>query len=410
MKTITKLTLAFHAIFALMIGAAVGSPMLAVGLFVSPFLLKFFGVQMPTGAAFGIINPANLTWEGELAQGLSECVYTTVFGDSQQPISKFNKVMTGIKARKQIPFLGQLPMVGKVKAACDVTPNSGTITNTEKFWAPVYITDRLVECWETAKDSFFEWGFKNGIAKSDLTQTDYANFIEQRLSEAISDCIWRNTWFGDTAADESSTGGHLTVGTDEEFFTSLDGLWKQIFAVVAADSTRKISDLATKNAQTTYANQIFNDTDTTNKVATKLLQNLKFSADMRLRDDPNGMILITQSIMDQYERERSAANLESGITILENGMSMVKVGGIPVYSVPFWDRYINTYFNSGAKWYLPHRAVYTTAANIPVGVEEESNLSELDAFYDKVNKKYIIDFGFNMDAKYLQPYMGQFAY
>jgi hypothetical protein len=89
---------------------------------------------------------------------------------------------------------------------------------------------------------------------------------------------------------------------------------------------------------------------------------------------------------------------------------MVKVNGIPVYAVPFWDRYIDSYYNSGAKWYLPHRAVYTTPSNIPIGLEEEGNLSELDAFYDKVNKDYIIDFGFNFDVKFLQSYMGYFAY
>lgn len=403
-------------VFALMVGSAVGNLAVSATLLAIPIALRYFGVQMPSGLAFmAVFDPTDLTWNGKEAMGLSEAIYEKAFMDVKNPLSNLHTIVPGIKAKQQIPFLGQLGLVGKKKTACDVTPNSGGVTSTEKFWQPAFVSDRLSECFDTYKASFFTWALGNNLKKEDLEGTDVSNFLETVYGQAIAESVWRNVWFGDTAADDSSAGGHLTTGTDEAFFTPIDGIWKQIFTAVTGDSTLKISTTAgaritTLNAASSYSAQAFQSADLTNKTATNLFQELKFGADMRLRDDPSGFIMCTQSIMDQYEKERSSQNLESGITILENGLGTVKVGGITVISVPFWDRYINAYFNTGAKWYLPHRAVYTTKANIPVGVEEEGSMANIDAFTDKVNKKYILDFAYNIDAKLLENYMAKFAY
>ena len=84
--------------------------------------------------------------------------------------------------------------------------------------------------------------------------------------------------------------------------------------------------------------------------------------------------------------------------------------GVPVRKFTFWDRTINSYLNNGTKWYQPHRIIYTTKANLNIGVENEQALNELDVFYDKKTKLTITDAQFLMDAKVMEDYMIQVAY
>lgn len=374
-----------------------------------------FGAAMVIkGLSVATLIPTNLTFTDQEVRSLSEAIYEKVF--SKPDITQFHDIETGIKAGKNIAFLGRLGMVGKLKQSCDTTAATNQFTFTEKAWAPKYIGDRFEQCWSDLLDTFFIWGTKNGYKKPDLTGTEFAMFFEDRLGDEMKEAVHRIVWFGDTAAANTSDGGHITSTTDVAYFTPLSGLWKQVFDAVTADSTRQTGDLSagvgitTKNSQATFALQAFNDTDTTNKVATKTLQNLKFQADMRLRGDASGIIICTQSLMDQYERERSGLLLESGIVILENGLKMVTIGGIPVYSFDLWDRYIQTHMSTGTAYYLPHRAIYTTKANIRVGTEELANLAEFDPFYSQDDKVYRADFGFNLDAKLMESYMFQAAY
>jgi hypothetical protein len=396
-------------VLALLIGNAVHSWAVSASLIGAPVVLKMFKVQLPSASGFafaGIIDPTDLTFNGKEAMSLSETVYENVF--EKPGIRQLHAIMTGIKAKQQIPFLGLMGLVGKKKGACDITPNPNGISMSEKFWDPSYVTDRFEECWATLKESFFIWGLKNGIKKEDLTGTDFAKFFEERLSDAMLESVYRIAWFGDTAGDTISQGGDITNGTDTDYFTIIKGIFAQLYDIVIANPARRTT--IARNAQATYANQLFDATDTTNDVATKIFQNLKFEADYRLRSKSGLVIISTLSLIDQYERERTSKDLEVAYMRLENGMDAVKVGGIPVIPFQLWDRYIDAYYNNGTKWLNPHRALLTTVDNIPIGTEEEGNLAEMDPFYDKVNKKYICDFGYNIDAKVLKDEEVQFAY
>lgn len=373
-----------------------------------------FGLGIFGTLALASIIPATLTFSDDEVRSLGECIYEKTF--LKPDITQFHDIETGLKAGKQIAFLGKLGLIGKLKASCDTTPDNNAVTFSEKFWAPKYIGGRDEQCWSDLLETFFIWGLKNGFQKHDLTGTEFAMFYEERLGDALKEAVHRIVWFGDTAAANTSDGGNITSGVDVAYFTPIEGLWEQIFTAVAADATRKTGDIgsgvgiATKNGQATFALQAFNDTDTTNKVATKTLQKLIFDADMRLRGDGAGFIIVTQSIMDQYYMERSAQNLESGIQILENGLKSVTINGVPVYSFDFWDRYIRTYMSTGTAYHLPHRALYVTKSNIRVGTEEVSNFSEFNPFYSQDDKVYRCDFGFNIDAKLMESYMFQAGY
>ena len=358
-----------------------------------------------------IINISDLTFNGEEVKAVSEAIQTQAYSNPE--LNKFHTIVTGINVKKQIAILGRLSgLLGAAQGGCDPTSASNTVTNSEKFWTPEKISDRLEACYDSLEGTFFAYGLKNGIEKADLTGTDFLNFVAQLVSESLPEVIFREGWFSDTSAANynSSPAGVITNGTNLAYFNKNTGLWKQIYTIVAADATRKTAGLATKNAESTYALQAFNSTDTTNQVVTDTLQNIMYGADERLVSAPDLVLISTRSVANQYARELKKMNSAFTTERLENGISLLKSDGVELYSFGFWDRTILSYFSNGTKSYLPHRIVMASKSNIQIGTEDEASLSKLDIFNDKKSKKNFIDFEFNLDAKIIESHMIQVAY
>lgn len=358
-----------------------------------------------------VISSSDLTFNGYEIKEISEALFTGAF--AKPDIAQFHDIVEGIVAKKQIVILGRINgLLGKGTNACSESDATNTVTNTEKFWDPAYVSDRLAFCWKDLQGTFFIWGAKKGIAKGDLTSTDLLIYLEELVKDAIIETVYRLAYFGDTAAANynSSPAGVVTNGTDLAYFDKIDGIWKQLFAIVSATASRKTAGFATNNAAASFALQAFSSTDTTNKVATTTLQNMRYGADMRLRSATDLIYVVTQSVYDQYERELIASNVAFTTERLENGLLVLKSGGIEVVAFQLWDRMITTYFSNGTKYYLPHRAILTTKTNLKVGVEEVGSLGETDVWYDKTLNKTYLKFAFGIDAVVAQDELVQLAY
>lgn len=357
----------------------------------------------------GIINPSDLTFNGKEVQALSEAIMTEAF--ESPSLNEFHTIVTGIEAKQQIAILGLFGLVGKTSTGCAPDENPGQITNSQKFWNPAYIEDRFAQCWKDLKATFFIWGLKHGVKKADLTSTDFANFLEDRLKIALKESVFRIAWFSDTAIANynDSPAGVLKNGISEAYFNAIEGLWKQIFAIMTAAPKQYVA--ISKNTGANYAAQEFDDTDTTNQVVTKMFRKMLTKADTRLSEQSNPVFVVTKSVADQYQSERlQATGIEPAYTRVEDGWDVLKVGGKTIHAFSFWDRMIQSYFDSGTKYHLPHRAILTTVENIQIGTEEESNLAELNPFYDETLKKYYVDFGYNIDSKIIEDYKLMAAY
>jgi len=353
------------------------------------------------------INLSTVTFDGKEVMSLREAFYQAVF---QNPaIDQFHTVVSGIKAKQQMIFLGQFGLMGKKLTGCDTPVSTVSIPTSEKFWEPQPVGDRIEECFNDLLNSFFVWSLKNGVQKSDLTNTDFALFMEERFSLAAYESALRVAWLGDTAADIATNGGYLSNSVDTGFFNVLNGFWAQALTIVAADSTKRVT--IANNAGTSFAAQAFTSTDTDNKVVTNTFENMIYNADLRLRGAKDKIIVATQSLVDQYARERKAVNnVELAYERTESGIDTFKVDGIDVIPFQFLDRHIRDYQNNGTKYNQPHRAIFTTKSNLQIGTEQTSNLGELNPFYDPKSKQYIVDFSFNLDAKIAEDYLIMAAY
>lgn len=372
-------------------------------------ILLAVSFAMPKGVAMSVLNPATITWNGKEVMALSEAVFEATFIN---PVNTdFHTIVPGIVAKQQVAFLGLLTLVGKAGAGCDPTDDTPTAPMTEKFWDPMAISLRISECYTDYNASFFIWSQNKGIKRADITNTDVFNFIEERTNTALDDAKMRIAWFGDTdAANYSdSPAGIVTDGIDVTFFNAIDGFWKQLYAIAAADVDRKTVTI-TKNAAATYALQKFDSTDTTNQLVTGYMETMRTDADERLSDRDDTIFIVTKTVYDQYLREIKEGGTEAAWHTRQDGKKELMLDGIPVRKYSFWDRQIKAYFNNGTKYYQPHRIIYTVRTNNQIGVEGESLMNEMDVHYDRTTKKSILDSEWLMDAMISEDYMLQLGY
>lgn len=355
-------------------------------------------------------DPSLITFNGDEVNDISEILFEKQL---QNPSLDFlHAIDEGIKAKKQIIIMGQLDgLLGGQSGGCDPVAAGNTMTPSEKSWDLATISDRLEFCYKDLLPSFLNYTIKNGIEAADIT--DFVNFIvDNVLSNALAEAIFRNAWFGDVDAAETTDNpaGVITPGVGLQYFDKMDGLWKQLFAIGAADSERITEGLATKNGLASFALQKFNGTDTTNKVATNVLDRMATDADLSLRQSEGLQFYATQSFYDQYKRELKFANIAFTTERVENGLMAIKSDGYDVIAIPLMDKIITNYQSDGTRYHLPHRVVLSTKEVLRIGTESVGTFNEFDIFYDKKSKKVIVDFELGLDAKVIFDKQVQTAY
>lgn len=340
---------------------------------------------------------------------VKEMSKTLFEGFYQRPdISSIMQIVEGIKSDAQlIAFKRHSGLAGYVRSNCETTANTTlTAPTVNKTWSPKRIGDRFSECYETFDASFTAWMLKEGTDKPDLVGTEIGMFIAEQLSDMIQETVQRHAWFGDTAI-AALTNNNLSSG-QLKFFNAIDGIWKQVFNIVAADANRRTTDttLTTRNTAGTFAAQAFTSADTTNQIITKALDNVWYGADLRLRSMPRNelVFLTTQTMSDQYERERkSIGTVDLSYMRVEDGVQKMYSNGIEIVPMSIWDRTIREYLGNSlavpTASTLPHRAILTHRSNIMLGTESIGALDALQVWYSQDDAKMYADYLVKMDAK-----------
>lgn len=360
-----------------------------------------------------LINPAQVEWHGKEVQALSQAVLDDIY--SNPDLNAIHTIMEGIVALEQIIFLGFLEKITKADAGCGTGETSPTIEMREKFWTPAKVKIWISDCSDNFEESFWIWGLKKGINRNDLTNTDLAEFVMSRMSSAMLEDVLRIVWFNDTdAANVSDTStGLITDGVSVTDYNIIDGLWKQIFAAVATDSTRRVP--ISENGEASYSAQNFAAADTTALKVTGILQDVFDNADPRLRArlGTGLQFIVTESIYNQYKKElKSAAGggVNEAWFMIQNGKKLLTFDGVPLVPMNFWDRTIRADFDNGDTYHLPHRILLTVKENIPVGFDDSGAVSGMQQYYDPQTEKTNWKSKYRIDTKLLKEYMFQVAY
>lgn len=352
-----------------------------------------------------LIDISALTLNTEEAKEIGKLIIEKAF--VQGSLADIHDIETGVMHDMQIPFAGQI--ADSLKAASGCTPNTGSgVVMTEKVWTPKIYDSRWTHCAADLNKLFklFQKAQRINPDFYDRISSQEMGVIYALIEQMLQTNLPVKVWFSDTAADDVDGSGVFTSGTDLDLWNVIDGLFKQIFAEVGSGDDNYVA--IAENSQATYALQ---DSTLSDEDAFNILKNMVNAADSRLLADPNAQFLVTRSIADRYKNHLRASNLGAGfLEVTENGRPQLLFDGYPVITMHEWDRVIRTNQDDGTAYNLPHRAIFTTPENIPVGTLSTDDLSTLDSFYDRTLKSNIIDVAFSLDAKHLEPYMTVAAY
>jgi len=338
------------------------------------------------------INLDNLHFTADELRSLNELVVTAVL--EAPDLSKFHTLVTGIKNDRRIGIIaGTFGLVGKAAQACDPVPQCYENPATEKTWSPKYLEVIIDMCVDELNDTLMKLAIKCGVDLYDLTKTEIFTFIMNILAKDIAKMVFRHAWFGDTNAAQFPLGV-LTPGTDPTFFNVIDGFWVQLAAIYAANPAQLYA--MPGNDQATTALQFSVATPALTLAA---LQGIIDAAPAELTMQPDRVILVTQSVFQRYYRALQGTSYCCAVEILQNGMSVTHIDGIPIIGIPLWDQWIRAYENNGTTLNDPHRVVYSTISNLNIGMVCTSLFDNINSFYDQRSRYNRIEAVDAFDAK-----------
>ncbi len=348
------------------------------------------------------INLAALTINDEEARDVSQAVFERVY--SKRELADVHYLMTGFKMKTQIPIMGLMSgLIGKASSGC--TPNTSTevVALSQKFADPVLVDFRLAHCQNEVNQKFKLWQRADKARETWEDAKQIMEFLMDRTGDAVKESLLRVVEFGDKNADNVATGGYITDGVDDTFFTMIDGFWKQYFADSAlVRYTIPENALATKAAQAALANDR----------ALMALRHLIDNCDSRIFDMEQSDIKfqVTRSLYNNLRNYYEDKSLGFTIQRAEDGTPKLFYNGYEVIARHDWDRNIAAYNNLGATYLNPNRATFGPITNIPIITSDMESLSSIESFYDKVTKQWYLDVAYYIDAKLLESYLTAVAY
>lgn len=367
-------------------------------------------------------KPEELIYPADLIRDINELMHEAIVIGG--PLDRFHTILTGIKGKTQIGFVGEMGLVGVKRQGCDPVRDTANIPVGDKFIDPQRWEASLVQCYDELLETVALYAMKLKNDEPDLENTAYWNMVRDKFTVALEKMMWRLVWFGDTAAKNVSGGGQITNGVDIKYFTWLDGLWKHIFAAAAANPARRINIAANEAADIDAANEAM-----TSSVVKSICSQIKYKADIRLRSTTliNGSVqatentdapyvMCTRAFADKIEQMmlEMPAYTESQYKLNEDGLQYIRFNGLDYYPIDIWDEIIQKYQSSTAdsktKLNLPYRAILTKKSNLIIAVPGSDAFAKVDVWYDKTSRKNYMEAMDALDTTYMQDYLFEVAY
>lgn len=355
-----------------------------------------------------LLDLTGLTMNAEEANEVSQAIFEAVITGPQ--LEEYHEVETGIEHKTQIPFIGNLGLMGVAITGCDRTENPGSIPLTEKFWDPSLIGDRLKHCATdvNALLKLFRKASKINPDFYDRIDGEEFGVVIAAVEKAMLAMANRLVWFGNKAALNVAGGGNIKDGIDVKYFTSIDGLWKQIIAEVPTGSSNYVAIAA--NATATYATQ----QDLAADFGLTLFRAMYNAVDSRfyqaIENGAAPQFLVTRQILQNYQDHLEDKSLAFTLQETKEGTNQYSYRGIPIKVRHDWDTNIRAYMDNGTKWNLPNRALLTVKENIPIGTRSTEDLNSIKSWYENKDHANYIDFDLSLDAKHLLEYLTVAAY
>lgn len=303
---------------------------------------------------------------------------------------------------REVAFFGVGGIVGSAAQGCNPTYDSYVVGTRKITWEPAEWQVPLALCYKDLDNTLGVYSRKTGIAIADMVDTDYMNVIVMALTESLKEFFIRVIWFGDKLIENITDSGVLVDTCDVKYFNLIDGLFKQMDTQVTANPAQGVNVAENEGVSKVAQAMVVANVQ-------GYLSKLIFNAPLELRGMANNFILCTQTIYDAYYQSLLSDKITPMYQNILDGVEALTYLGVPIIPMPLWDRLIKTYFDQGATYLNPNRALYTNQEVLGVAVDSLSSLGEIDVNYDKKSKLVLIDAGGMLDAKLQNPSLFTYA-
>ncbi len=293
---------------------------------------------------------------------------------------------------QEMGFIGESGLIGKAGylTGANIQNDDYDVAVRKVTFEPKQWGARLKLDYTSFATSCAVYALNKGCRVSNLQDTDIMEVIIDNVARAVSLFQWRLYWFNNTqiSVTEDSTTGDLKTGVDKNYFNIIDGFFTQMLKQIETNANQKVTYNADNIAKT--------------------LEDLYFNASIPLRDQPDQVILCTQSFADQYRKMLSSkGELESMLANLENGKKVLTYQGVPLEPIKVWDEIIANYFDTDT---AKHRAVFTAKSVLGCATDSLDSFKDFNIFYDNFRRETYIDIAGKADCKLLNPDMFVYAY
>jgi hypothetical protein len=341
-----------------------------------------------------ILDFSKFTFSAEQIRSVKELVYDEVIAAPE--IDLLQTFFEGIVYDKEVGFIGEGGLVGVAAQGCDPQPQAWNIATRVVKWEPKGWEILIEQCAKDIEATAAVYSLRTGIDYLDFTDTDYMAIVVEVLVNSVKEFVVRLFWFSDTAAKNVTDGGEITDGIDVKYFNIIDGFYKQMITQITANPAQRVA--VAENAGASYAAQAL-----TPAKAYEYLNALTFVNNPVLTGNMEAKLFVTQSFANGYTQYLQGLGLQATYENLVNGVKALIVNGRQVIAVPTFDKIIQAYYNTGAKWINPHRAVFATKTNLAAGVDSVNSFGDMSIWYNRDSRKVKVEMMGKADAKIANP-------
>ncbi len=326
-------------------------------------------------------------------------------------------IYPSVKYKQNITMAPALRGITAAHSGCGTenTCNPAGFTLTQKVLHAHNVSVKQTQCWEEFHDEVIVESYRNGINMPDLTGTQLAEVIINRVRAGVANDMVRNMWFGEST---------ITVGSADCSYQSMgNGLFHHLSAGTAfqagtsANMTPVTGALVTAAATASYATVggLISNAD-----VISLLDNVFNTAPSELQQVPAGekRMFVTPNVYNAWYNCLTAVAVNGAV---DYGHSEAQVGksrlyykGIEVVPMYEWDVALAlsatgagidlsaAFTQAGATTttQTTNGVVYTAKANLFIGTDVARPENELKMFYDDVSENMYVRAGFTMGFQY----------
>tara|TARA_R110002051_G_scaffold105182_2_gene178039 strand:+ start:30 stop:1154 length:1125 start_codon:yes stop_codon:yes gene_type:complete len=324
-------------------------------------------------------------------------------------------IYPAVKYKQNITMAPSLSGITAVHSGCGTTNtcDPAGFTVTQKQIMVENVSVKQVQCWDEFKDQVIVESYKNGVNMPDLTGTELANVIINRVRGGIASDLVRNMWAGEAA---------IAVGAPDCSYQSMgDGLWLTMANATAfqggtsANLTPVIGGLLAAAATASYAT-----VGGTISIADVqlLLDDCFNTAPSALQQVParEKRMFVTPNVYNAWYSTLTAVAVSGAVDYghseAQSGKDRLYYRGIELVPMYEWDVALTAggvsvdlsalFTQAGAVTtnQTTNGVIYTAKSNLFIGTDVSRPENELKMFYDEVSENMYVRAGFTMGFQY----------